>query len=479
MLNVRTTNPKEDLRKLVSLKRNMSIAVAYVTPSGLSLIKNGLEQAIKNGNQVRFLLALDGSGTHPDAVEYLLKLQGLGCQVKHFYDAGKRDRIFHPKLYIAQAARGNRLTFVTGSYNLSRRALERNREHVLWVECQGKEKVGQDALDRFDEFWDAAEHLTQDVVDKYKKVWDERRPEIDEDELCPLGDPSRTEFSWPSEEAAFLMGAICARGRFKNTKPTPSIEISLRFHQQGSNRSRVSTRTRRSQRDALKKIETNAKEVLSEAKVSLGGKQKITMAFPNGHQTFRDIFDAFGRDTESSLGFPQLPTHMRRPLSGKKAMIRNFVQGYAISSALISQNTTMPKRIDPNGPHVVCIYPIKRHQPMFKDMEALINRLGANAKAIAKNPDEPFWTVAVEAGEFEEKIQFGVKSWDESANRAAELNRTSQPGVTPTTTRRSTRTRTVQKSGRRFLQVDHEPTGNTTSFTLPSANSRRRTTARR
>ena len=338
----------------------------------------------------------------------------------------KRDRIFHPKLYISQSAKGNRLTFLTGSYNLTKRALEKNREHGLWVECQGKEQVGQDTVERFNEFWGAAECLTQEVVDNYKEVWEKNRPDIDEDELCSLGDPAANEFSWPSEEAAFLMGAICARGRFKPTEGGgPCIEISLQFHKE-STRNQEGTKgfrhSNRGSHEAPDKIAAIARQVLPGARDINTKKQKVTIGFHHGDQAFRDIFDAFGQDTTSkSLGFP-LPTGLRRLGPRHKTMIRNFVQGYAVSSSLITPRTKMPKYIDPNGPYIVHICPIKAHQPMFLVMEKLINKLGVCAKAISLKPDSEFHAVAVKAEEFGEQIQFGIRRWDELVERAANLN---------------------------------------------------------
>ena len=421
MITVRTANPIEDLPKLVGSQRSLSLAVAYVTPSGMECIKSGLESARQSRRSVRFLLALDGSTTHPDAVEYLFKLMNTDCQVKHFYDVGKQDRIFHPKLYISHSAKGNRITFLTGSYNLTKRALERNQEHGLWVDCQGKEQPGQDALNRFTKFWDAAVPLTQEVVERYKAVWDKNCPEIDEDELCSLTEPTTNVFRWPSEEAAFLMGAICARGRFNENER--QIEISLQFNpnkgRAGKTRSHLKF-TPRTRSEAPKRIQDNAQKLLASAQPIRVDRQKITIDFREGDKTFDTIFKAFRKDA-SGHGFP-LPTYMTRL---DKSGIKNFIQGYAVSTALINTQTKMTKQIDPVNPYAVWIRPLENYpysQDMFLSIENMLSKLGVNGKAISSNPEKPYYAVAVEAREFSEKIQFGIRSWDQLVKRVATLN---------------------------------------------------------
>ena len=166
MVEVRTANQLEDLRELLTLSGDVSIAVAYVRESGLREIEEHLLVAREKG-PIRFLFSLDGRVTEPTAAERLLGLAGQGFEVKYFEIPASERAIFHPKLYICRTEEST--TFLTGSYNLTGAALGRNREHGLRVSCLNSEDPAREALASFDALWenDLARPLTKEKVADY------------------------------------------------------------------------------------------------------------------------------------------------------------------------------------------------------------------------------------------------------------------------------------------------------------------------
>ena len=166
MVKVCTSKQLEHLEELLSSGGDVSIAVAYVRQSGLSLIEDELTTALSK-SEVRMLISLDGRTTEPAAVKKLFELTEKGLKARFFDVPSREYAIFHPKLYISRS--GESTTFLTGSYNLTGAALLRNREHGLRVTCSNSEKEGKEALEYFNGLWedDLAKCLTRAAVDDY------------------------------------------------------------------------------------------------------------------------------------------------------------------------------------------------------------------------------------------------------------------------------------------------------------------------
>lgn len=176
MVEVRTANQLEDLKELLTSGGDVSIAVAYVSESGLELIEPDLEVMLSKGQGIRFILHLDGQVTSPAAADKLLDLSRQYRRkfvAKFFFIPGA---IFHPKLYISKSR--EQITLLSGSYNLTRSALQAgnhssNVEHGLWVRCGINEGIGQQVLQTFDDLWnnEKAIALDQNVVSRYAKAY--------------------------------------------------------------------------------------------------------------------------------------------------------------------------------------------------------------------------------------------------------------------------------------------------------------------
>ena len=166
MVEVRTANQLEDLRELLTLGGDVSIAVAYLTKSGLDQIEKQLQGAIEKGRPVKMVIDLHCGITEPDTLEKLVKLSrdsGNSFEFKAFFGV---NPMFHAKLYISRC--GESVSFLSGSFNLTGKAIDGNLEHGLYVRGEIADKVCKKALDGFDEFWKKAVSPSDDQVERYR-----------------------------------------------------------------------------------------------------------------------------------------------------------------------------------------------------------------------------------------------------------------------------------------------------------------------
>ena len=181
MVQVRLANQLRDLRELLTLGGEVSIAVAYLRCSGLNLIRDEFKTALIKG-RARVLVSLDGRVTEPEALQQLVELTGECLEVRYFDIPSSEHAIFHPKLYIFES--GDSTTFLTGSYNLTGAALERNREHGLRITCKSGEREGQDALEVFEALWsnELSKTMTAETVERYRRNY-QKSAQVPHDEL--------------------------------------------------------------------------------------------------------------------------------------------------------------------------------------------------------------------------------------------------------------------------------------------------------
>ncbi len=174
MVEVRTSNQLGDLRDLLTLGGDVSIAVAYVTNGGLDLVREQLLKALRNNAAVKILFGLEGV-TSPEAVSTLFQwsqiYQNLLVRgVRKSYNSQNESYIFHAKLCLAVC--GDETRFITGSHNLTRAALNPNRniEHSLRVICRTGGVESKDVLMQFRNLWNShrAEDLTEETVEWYR-----------------------------------------------------------------------------------------------------------------------------------------------------------------------------------------------------------------------------------------------------------------------------------------------------------------------
>ena len=164
MVEVCTSKGKQDIEALLDLGGELSIAVAYVDRYGFNLIEKCLKAAQSKVEKVRLLVDLKSGVTDPDAVKRMVELSGEESdrfECKEFFIKEHPHAILHSKLFISNSS--NSVTFLTGSFNLTQNALERNEEHGLWVKCDAGEELADQTRDKFNSLWDSEQAAIVDT----------------------------------------------------------------------------------------------------------------------------------------------------------------------------------------------------------------------------------------------------------------------------------------------------------------------------
>jgi HKD family nuclease len=126
---------KNSFNKAIDIK----IAVAFLKQSGINVIKEDLNNCLKNNGKVEFLVGLDFRSTDPESLITLRKISDSNRSMKCycFSDPGLNNApIFHPKLYLISDNLKNS-TAIVGSSNLTQGGLKNNIE--INVIFQGRE----------------------------------------------------------------------------------------------------------------------------------------------------------------------------------------------------------------------------------------------------------------------------------------------------------------------------------------------------
>ena len=406
MVEVRTANQLEDLRQLLSSGGDISIAVAYVTLGGLNLIEDYLKKALSKG-KVRMLVALDGRITDPKAVNRLVRLSGAKLKLKHFEIPGKEHAIYHPKLFISRSDEST--TILSGSYNLTESALKRNKEHGLLVKCDGIEGIGGQTLTAFEKLWkdELAKCLTREVADNYES-------ECKEKGYDPP--PEETIFTWPSKESAFLMGAICARGKFFPSKKR--IEISLQFKKGSYKDGKIKVDNteflaERVLPDIREEIKANARSTLPKSRVTDKGGQATSIDCSNSSDEYNVIWKAYG-DRLDFKSF-SLPSGL---LDADANVVKEFVRGFSEASGLIGTNT---KR---GNSYVVWLRPSISNQAIFQSLKDLIQeKLDVSTTAsLYGDQSGNLYHIEILAQDFQRAIGFSVDWRNKLVSAGAAFN---------------------------------------------------------
>ncbi len=160
-----------------SLKQadSVDIVVSFLMESGVRMLLNELENALKRGAKIRILTGNYLGITQPSAL-YLIKHK-LGEQVDlRFYN--EKNRSFHPKSYMFHYKEYS--TIYIGSSNISRSALtsgiEWNYRFSSKTDPQNYEKFYNTFLDLFENH---SVIIDEDELKRYSKDW--HRPAISKD----------------------------------------------------------------------------------------------------------------------------------------------------------------------------------------------------------------------------------------------------------------------------------------------------------
>ena len=433
--NVETANQLIHLHELLQLEGSKSIAVAYVDRKGLALIRNQLEHtlaSLRTGQTVRFFIDLHSGNTEPTAVNDLVALaKEYGVlQIRAFHPGRPQPRL-HAKLFISHSDENGSVSFLTGSYNLTEAALQRNKEHGLLIEAAGEDAISKQTICEFERLWgdkintiEVNERAAQNYLKGYRKGGDVQDRGQDPSVWNHYRDK---EFVWPSEETAFLMGVICARGYFQER--LRRIKISLEFHPRawkgGDNRDRIKVGEVEHDPSIVlpevrERIGEEVKSVLPYSTISTLNSLGLSVDCSKEEEAFGVIFQAFRRK-EVRKGCLPLPTYIK---TQPKNVVRKFIRGYATASALVGdksrKSTNWPgygragKRGAPR-PYWVWLRPLL-DSGIDEELMALIGRL-----KISPAPSKPRG-VEILAEDFKHSIGFDIDWWQKLVDEAASLN---------------------------------------------------------
>lgn len=120
-------NVAENLSSLISDSDDIRIAVAFVSRGGLRQIGNSLENSLRRGAHVEFLIGMNMRATDPKAVRQIYNMTVKNPCVSLFcHVSDSQASIYHPKLYLMR--RRNQVSAIIGSSNLTGRELTENIE---------------------------------------------------------------------------------------------------------------------------------------------------------------------------------------------------------------------------------------------------------------------------------------------------------------------------------------------------------------
>ena len=123
----------EAYKTALASSKNASLAFALITNGGLDLIKNEIEQLLKRGGNLRFLVGVD-MPSDPQAIGWLINLQKSHSNMfkLKIFQSG-RKKFFHPKIGIFTHSNSKR-SVILGSSNLTSGGMGNNLEANVHLE---------------------------------------------------------------------------------------------------------------------------------------------------------------------------------------------------------------------------------------------------------------------------------------------------------------------------------------------------------
>jgi len=154
---------EDDLRTAKSIK----IIVSFIRESGVRAISSAINQAAKNGAEIKILTGTYLNITEPSALYMLKELLHDGTKL-HIYD--KYEESFHPKGYLIKKEEVNKIYI--GSSNISRSGLQSGLEWNYMLEDTIDGKAVNDFEAGFDQIFDhESNEATDDFLRDYAQHW--------------------------------------------------------------------------------------------------------------------------------------------------------------------------------------------------------------------------------------------------------------------------------------------------------------------
>lgn len=142
-------------------------SVAFVTKSGLIVLKETLKELSKRNIKGRILTTDYLAFNEPDALRDLLKFPNL--EVRVF-----TEEHFHTKGYMF--AKGELRTLIVGSSNMTQGALKANKEWNLKITSLEQGELIAETEDEFDHMWNQAIVLSEEWIHNvYEPIYEEKK----------------------------------------------------------------------------------------------------------------------------------------------------------------------------------------------------------------------------------------------------------------------------------------------------------------
>ena len=405
------------------------MAVAFVTSSGLDEIRRELLEKLESGRFVRMIMDLKSAATDPSAVWDLLTLVEESNNRLQLRTHAPGEGILHSKLYIG--INDQDVSVLTGSANLSSAAFHSNVEYGFGVSGSTDDNSIAESAAFFDSVWNSVDSYTidEETARLYELYSGRKRATLNranrrsranwQDLVGHLLQGGIGKFEWPSLGAAYVLGAIAARGAID---PNSSIiRIRLLFRAKSYGGGRIAVRDLSFQAaDVLPSIPQalaqRARSVFPDTPITVDG-MTVSIDLANDPETF-DIIEGLFVPANSCHSF-RIP---REVMSGDVGMVVEFVRGFAVASGLLTDSTSMPGNQITGlpGQMTVWLRPKQGNKPLFNQLyEVIRRRLGITTYRHWRENREPHLKLICE--DFAE-IGFGIDWWDRLVNSGATYN---------------------------------------------------------
>ena len=416
---VSTANYATDVPGVFGAAGDVDVAVAFVSEPGIALVRPALREKLQAGDRVRLLIDLEAGATDPTALWDLVELNSefpSNLLLKAYIpDSG----ILHSKLYVSR--NGTDATLITGSANLSGAALEENIEHGLRLVATTDEQVMTEALEEFERLWnsqhafrvDAEAARLYEIYAGLRRISSARARSRARGSwrnlTTHLAQIPVAAFDWPSTKAAFIIGAITARGYIEPDLCQISIRLGFRANAYKNGRITVLDESFA----ASDVLPTIPQTIANEATWALPNctvrteNMKVSLDFQHDLDTFQTIAALFAPRADCDSFY--LPTGLSRSAD---SVVAEFVRGFAVASALLTNATSMPGNSVTGlpGQMVVWLRPKQRNLRLYDQLDTIITRrIHITAYHHRRGDRDPHLKLLCE--EFQE-IGFGVDWWD-------------------------------------------------------------------
>jgi HKD family nuclease len=136
------------LAPAITQSEEIKVAVAFVSRRGFEMIRPQIEDALRLGATLEFLVGLDMNVTEPGVLYEIQALSNVFDNVSLYcYVSAKGNVIYHPKMYLLRS--GNGATVIIGSSNLTQGGLKGNVEANVVLRGSMLEEAFSDAYSTY------------------------------------------------------------------------------------------------------------------------------------------------------------------------------------------------------------------------------------------------------------------------------------------------------------------------------------------